>query len=450
MMPPSAAGAAARAAVGGVSFLRSANIANSLRIAAGIFVTPKAVLRPHQWEVLGTVVRGIISGLDDLSLIFLYLCVAEPGLKLLWNLSNMVARARISHNEEYTQIETTSSGQQAAETLVPVTASKSLDGQSSYETSLANALQPSVRLFGYCLLVLWLMDASYLGLTAAKLANGDGKIPKILSILAYTVCAGSGLTSWKNHWIASYFKRNKIPGNERATGANEFLLRRGSGIALWGILGLVCLDAISVNVGVNVGSLLSFAGVGGLAFGFASKDLASNLVGGCLIFATRSFAEGDTISFGSVPQSKVTKMGWYQTTVIGLDEQVRTVPNSMFVSNTISNLSRRSHRTLKVDVRLSYGSLPVAGKVVERLKEVLGEMPGLNKTTRNFRVSLKDLTPTSVDLEVEAHFRGANGNLFRERRTAALLAIADVVKECGAEFAVLNGLLAVERPESKK
>jgi small-conductance mechanosensitive channel len=297
---------------------------------------------------------------------------------------------------------------------------------------------------------LWFIYAAYLGLTAASLASGDGKVPKVLSIITYACSGGLALTAFKNHYIEALFlKRSSasVTASDRVRQANAFLLRRGTSIVLSAKLGLACVDAISLNFCVAAGSLLGFAGVGGLALGLATKDLVSNLVGGCLIFLTRPFGEGVTISFGNIPESKVLRIGYYQTTVRGKDEQVRTVPNALLISNTISNLSRRSHRTLTQSVYLTYGSLSVAGAVVERLQKDLSKLPGVNLTTRNLRVTLKALTATAIEVEVELHFRGGDGNVFGERRTAALLAIGEAVRDCGAEFAVLNGLL--ETPPSK-
>ena len=48
----------------------------------------------------------------------------------------------------------------------------------------------------------------------------------------------------------------------------------------------------------------------------------SNLVGGCLVFLTHPFEEGDKISMDKLPASKVLKIGWHDTAVLGDDEEV--------------------------------------------------------------------------------------------------------------------------------
>ena len=53
--------------------------------------------------------------------------------------------------------------------------------------------------------------------------------------------------------------------------ANKFLLQRGTGILLWLLLVLAFADSVSSRLKLKLGSVLSFAGVGGIAVGLATK-----------------------------------------------------------------------------------------------------------------------------------------------------------------------------------
>lgn len=189
--------------------------------------------------------------------------------------------------------------------------------------------------------------------------------------------------------------------------------------------------------GIAMGSVLSFAGVGGLALGLATKDVVSNLVGGCLVFLTDPFREGDKISFASGPISKVSTIGWYNTVMIGIDDQVRTIPNAQFVSNVISNRTRMTHRELRQSVYLTHASLPKIDSIVEGIRDELGAINGLDRS-KPFWVCLKSIGETSVEVEINAHFKGNNSELFNGKRQQALIAISKVVRNMGAEFAVLS------------
>ncbi|GIS02460.1 MAG: hypothetical protein CM15mP103_10110 [Gammaproteobacteria bacterium] len=58
---------------------------------------------------------------------------------------------------------------------------------------------------------------------------------------------------------------------------------RLSRIALWVVAGIMILQSL----GVSVSGLLAFGGVGGIAVGFAARDLLANFLGGLSISLDR-------------------------------------------------------------------------------------------------------------------------------------------------------------------
>jgi len=292
-------------------------------------------------------------------------------------------------------------------------------------------------------LMLWVVDACYLfgvalnpPLKVAKAAKA--KLPFVASALVYTFVGGKAFASVKDWWLENVAPRVFRPP---PTTSQRAVARKGSGILLWLVLGLLCAEALSAATGVHLNSILSFAGVGGIAVGLATKDLLTNLVGGCILFLTNPFTERDKITMTNLSQSRVLSVGWYQTVVCGDDEEVQTIPNAKFISNKISNRSRRTHRCMKQSIFLTHGCLPDMEALIAELKEELVAMPTID-TARNFRVYVKEITQTAVEVEVELHFAGNDGTEYRNKRMAALLLISKVVARRGAEFAVLRSLLA--------
>ena len=120
--------------------------------------------------------------------------------------------------------------------------------------------------------------------------------------------------------------------------------------------------------------------------------------------------------------------------------QVSTIPNAKFVSNTISNLSRRSHNAFRETLYLNYDAVPKMETIVDDIREALCELPGVERNTRLFFVYAKSFGEFGVEIEVAVHFKGNNPIGFRKRRQAALVAIADVVQGHGASFAIRRKL----------
>ena len=74
--------------------------------------------------------------------------------------------------------------------------------------------------------------------------------------------------------------RGALASSDRATISAVARLSR---IVLWVIAGIMILQSL----GVSVSGLLAFGGVGGIAVGFAARDLLANLLG-CLLYTSPS------------------------------------------------------------------------------------------------------------------------------------------------------------------
>lgn len=367
---------------------------------------------------------SLASGLDEMLFIAAYLLLVDRLLKNAWRATRWVHR--LPH--QWGNLEP----------------KKEAITDQSFETSLAGVLREPARLFGWSMLLLWLVDAAYvLAVVVNPSLATQRKLPNVISCLVYTYCSGRAIASIKNWWLDKAALVLKPPPSR----AQRAIARRGTGILLWSILLLLCSEAVTVATGVKLNSILSFAGVGGIAVGLATKDLLTNLVGGCLLFLTNSFAERDKITMTNLDESRVLRIGWYQTVVRGNDEQVQTIPNAKFISNKISNRSRRTHRCVKQSIFLTYDALPIADDLIEEMRVALLKLPTVDARKREFRVYLKSLTQTALEIEVEVHFKGNDGTAFRGKRQALLLTIADVVARRGAKFAVLDSLLAGERAD---
>ncbi len=74
--------------------------------------------------------------------------------------------------------------------------------------------------------------------------------------------------------------------------------------------GLVILQ----TVGISISGVLAFGGVGGIAVGFAARDLLANLFGGLTIYLDRPFSVGDWIrSPDRNIEGVVERIGWRST-----------------------------------------------------------------------------------------------------------------------------------------
>ena len=102
--------------------------------------------------------------------------------------------------------------------------------------------------------------------------------------------------------------------------------------------------------GVNVGSLLAVAGVGGVAIAFGGQTLVKDVISGLFIWVEGSLSVGDVVDING--QQGVVESIAIRTTVIrNYNGNLITIPNGDI--RTITNMSRDFKRAI-VDIRCPY------------------------------------------------------------------------------------------------
>jgi small conductance mechanosensitive channel len=109
------------------------------------------------------------------------------------------------------------------------------------------------------------------------------------------------------------------------------------------------LSALVVT-GVNIGVLLTAAGVGTIAIGLAFQDVLRNILAGIWLLLERPFRLGDNISVGD--QSGVVENITLRTTTLRTgDGRLAVLPNLTAFSSPVINASSYAMRQFTVSVR---------------------------------------------------------------------------------------------------
>lgn len=119
------------------------------------------------------------------------------------------------------------------------------------------------------------------------------------------------------------------------------------------------------NAGIDLSSLAVVAGAIGVGLGFGLQNIISNFISGIIILAERPIAIGDRVEVGGVA-GQVAKISLRSTTVVTNDNISIIVPNSQFISETVTNWS---HGDPKVQMRVSVGV--AYGSDTDKVKEAL-------------------------------------------------------------------------------
>jgi len=198
------------------------------------------------------------------------------------------------------------------------------------------------------------------------------------------------------------------------------------------------------NLGVSISAVLAFGGIGGIAIGFAAKDLLANFFGGLIIYLDRPFSIGDWIrSSDRQIEGTVEYIGWRQTRIRTFDKRPLYVPNAIFNSISVENPSRMTNRRIYETFGIRYDDIKQAENIVVEVKQMLHQHSEID-TAQTMIVNLNAFSESSVDFFVYTFTKTTDWIKFHEIKQDVLLKIAAVIEANKAEMAYPTQRLQLE------
>lgn len=200
---------------------------------------------------------------------------------------------------------------------------------------------------------------------------------------------------------------------------------------------VVILAGLTVlqSAGVSISGILAFGGIGGIAVGFAAKDLLANFFGGLMVYMDRPFRVGDWIrSPDKEIEGTVEYIGWRLTRIRTFDKRPLYVPNATFANIAVENPSRMSNRRIYEHIGVRYDDAAKVKQIVDGVREMLRAHPEID-TRQTLIVHLNRFGPSSLDFMVYTFTKTTNWVKFHEIKEDVMLKIADIIFSHGAEFA---------------
>lgn len=206
--------------------------------------------------------------------------------------------------------------------------------------------------------------------------------------------------------------------------------------------GLVILDSL----GISISGILAFGGIGGLAVGFAAKDMLANFFGGLMIFMDRPFAIGDWIrSPDQEIEGVVEHIGWRLTCIRTFDKRPLYVPNATFNNISVQNPSRMSHRRIYETIGIRYDDARRMESIVNDVKQMLLEHPEIDDS-QTLMVNFNEFAASSLNFFVYCFTHTVVWAEFHQVKQDVLFRIVDIIDRHGAEIAFPTRTLHVPEP----
>ena len=225
--------------------------------------------------------------------------------------------------------------------------------------------------------------------------------------------------------------------------------------------------------GVNVSGILTGLGIGGIAIGFAAKDLLSNFFGTISIIINDVYSQGEWIEVNGV-DGTVAELNFGTTKIRTFSNGLISIPNHVMSNSTILNWNRRKHgRQIKTVLGLTYNSnkqdiinaINDINNYLENHPEIATpnkSYDAISKERKNKLISVEDtygikrtlfvkfigFSESSVDILIYAYSKTVNWGEFMDVRQEVYLKIWDIIEKNNLEFAYPTQTLFIE--ENKK
>ncbi|MDA8015291.1 MAG: mechanosensitive ion channel family protein [Gammaproteobacteria bacterium] len=197
--------------------------------------------------------------------------------------------------------------------------------------------------------------------------------------------------------------------------------------------------------GFNIAGVLAFGGIGGIAIGFAARDLLANFFGGLMLYLDRPFKVGDWVrSPDREIEGTVEDIGWRLTRIRAFDMRPVYVPNNIFSGMAIVNPSRMSHRQIYQTIHLRHQDAGKVAVIVDDVKEMLERHDAIESEKQTVVVNLDGFTPYSLKFFIYAYTGTTQWAAYHAVKQDVLLRVHGIISKHGAELAGANMYLPGE------
>lgn len=235
-----------------------------------------------------------------------------------------------------------------------------------------------------------------------------------------------GIVDLVMYRLADRMKRN---GQQDAV---VLLKPASTGVKL--VVALLAVISWMDNMGYEVTTILAGLGVGGVAVALAAQKSLENLIGSITIYASQPVHVGDFCQFGDT-LGTVEEIGLRATQLRTLARTVVHIPNAMFASGKIENLTQRDKILYRTRLRLSYNDTPdQVRQVLAKIRELIDQHEFIDE--ENSRVRFLEFGEYAQELELYVYIKTRDFIEYLEHREDINLRINDIVESAGARLAV--------------
>lgn len=210
----------------------------------------------------------------------------------------------------------------------------------------------------------------------------------------------------------------------------EAVIRIISNLAKWS-LWVIALILVLSNLGINVTSLITGLGIGGIAIALAVQNILSDIFSSLSIFIDKPFQVGDFITTGK-ESGTVKKIGIKTTRIVTLDGDELVIPNKDLTESRVHNFKKLKRRRSSIEIGVVYGTpLKKLKKIPKMLKNIINDIDLLEAD----RVTFKEFGDFSLIYEAVFYTDSEDYGVYMEKKQDINFQILEDFEKEKIEFA---------------
>jgi MscS family membrane protein len=275
----------------------------------------------------------------------------------------------------------------------------------------------------------WILLTTFVAKFSIYYLGIEDEIPTIalLRTIGVIGCLTWSLLRWKAIFQRSAVLRGTSGRSALKPGSVETL---GKFFTIF-VLFISILVTLQIS-GLDITPLVTFSGIGVAALAFATKDVIANFYGGFMIQTSRSFVLNDQIE---LPQRKIIgyieDIGWYFTTLRDQEKKPVYIPNALFSTECVINLSRMTHRRIDETLYLQFKDAGKTEQLVAQIRQLLMHHPEID-SNQAILVHIMAFGLFAIHLNVRAYTYATDYEKFRDIQHSILLKICTLIQKEGA------------------
>lgn len=237
----------------------------------------------------------------------------------------------------------------------------------------------------------------YFALKTLKLTPIADKLIDNLLAAIIIIQIVSSLNTFSNYLLRRLLHSSDSSEEDKTVFEGFSLLIR---IVLW-VSGLLFLLA---NLGINISSLATSLGIGGIAIALAVQNILGDLFSSFSIYFDKPFAVGDTIIVDKYTGT-VKRIGLKSTRIQTLQGEELVIGNKELISSKIQNFKRMEKRRVVFTISLSLDS---SAEQVKLAKKIISEAILESENAELERVNFFDFSHNALNIEVVYSHKNAD------------------------------------------